>query len=677
MGWLLLPASARPYASKAEHALRGGAGRDELWPLLDATIANTPNDAAGCEAAMDFYKRMLRISRYRDESCPLLAPVLLEHLRTQPRSGLYADAAAAHLATAEAVARGDTTSALSLLASLRAEAVPLTGGSFDIVIQHAARARDRRTAYASYRELRRSRLRPSAYTLNALMNTETRCGRPQAALDLLSRADRGAPRWPGEAPDAWSFGTGMAAAAAARRYLKVNQLFQRVTTDVRLRDRVTPAAYNLAVEARVRLSDREGAVRLLKKMSTGADGAPAPSSDTFNALLKVCAEKGTRYSWVLSEMAACDVQPDVYTCCQLLKLQSNLNDARGVWRWSRKRGAARGVVAWHHLIEAHVRYGQPQRASALLQLMEARDGLAPRSTSSHNLYLRALVADGQAAMAMEHFERMCASSGNAVPMPSEECKEEEEAKAEAKAEGASEHGGDAGDANEGEKRPLWLRRPPPPTDAYSYSIALTAMREVSSAEARQRGGRFDLRRAAGFESGGVKKVTRLVEQAEARGLWKQADGNPLPAAVAHALVCACGDDIRAAVTLWRDHLRPRMLSSRNADTPLYNPAGQQPTAEQAAYHALLRVCGAAGRPDEALRIVYAMKRDGFPADGSCHSAYFRGKDSAKSTASSLSGVQAVAMLQGGYEQLLALELAPERVDGPKLGGKIDKIRIKF
>ena len=99
----------------------------------------------------------------------------------------------------------------------------------------------------------------------------------------------------------------------------------------------------------------------------------------------------------------------------------------------------------------------------------------------------------------------------------------------------------------------------------------------------------------------------------------------------------------------------------------YNPPGMQPTAEQAAYHALLRVCGAAARPDEALRIVYAMKRDGFPADATCYAAYLRGKESAAAR---------VGMLQAGYERLLALELAPERVDGPRLGS-IEKIRIQF
>ena len=35
------------------------------------------------------------------------------------------------------------------------------------------------------------------------------------------------------------------------------------------------------------------------------------------------------------------------------------------------------------------------------------------------------------------------------------------------------------------------------------------------------------------------------------------------------------------------------------------------------------------------------------------------------------------MMASGYEQLLKMELAPEQMEGPKLGGKIDTVRIVF
>jgi pentatricopeptide repeat protein len=695
MGWLqLLPAAARPAAARCETGIRSGAGRDEIWPDLEDAISNTPDD----EAVLDLYKRLLRISKYRTGRAPLLGQTFVDHLRMQStrRRALQPDASVAHLAAAEAVFRGNTSAAICVLAELVADEVPLSSGSFDLIIQQAGRTRDRRTAYTSYRLLRRARLLPSAYTLNALMTAETRCGMPVNALSLLSRAERGSPRWPGAPPDAWSYTTGMAAASSAKRYLKVSQLFQRLTTDVKLRDRVTPTAYNLAIEARVQLKDRDGATRLIKRMQTGAGGAPPPQARTFNTILAVCAKRGERYSWILQEMAASGVQPDAYTVCTMLKQQRSLTDARGIWRWGRKRDAALGIVAWHHLIEAHIRLGQPGRCAALLQLMESRDGLRAQCVRSHNLYLRALVAEGRPEAAIAHFERMCVAASATRPaapaafrpgydgaddygfaLDGGEMDEDDGALATEAADEAEEGAGSGGPVSR-RRRPLWLQRRPPPPDDYSYAIALTALRSVDLGDAGDASGAMPGARLRRRKAGGGKsdraaarseKARRLLVEAEARGLWGEGEGNaePIPAAVAHALVCACRDDTETAIALWREHLRPRLLAMRQDGAPRYNPPGTQPTAEQAAYHALLRVCGAAARPDDALRIVYAMKQDGFPADASCFSAYSRGKEAATARA---------GILQAGYERLLKLELAPERVEGPRLGS-IEKIRIQF
>mmetsp|Transcript_38803 Transcript_38803/g.124568 ORF Transcript_38803/g.124568 Transcript_38803/m.124568 type:complete len:449 (-) Transcript_38803:193-1539(-) len=54
-------------------------------------------------------------------------------------------------------------------------------------------------------------------------------------------------------------------------------------------------------------------------------------------------------------------------------------------------------------------------------------------------------------------------------------------------------------------------------------------------------------------------------------------------------------------------------------------------AERAAAHALLRVCGIGGRPDEALRVAFALRQDGLEPDRACFSAYTNGKASARKT----------------------------------------------
>jgi hypothetical protein len=110
------------------------------------------------------------------------------------------------------------------------------------------------------------------------------------------------------------------------------------------------------------------------------------------------------------------------------------------------------------------------------------------------------------------------------------------------------------------------------------------------------------------------------------------------------------------------------------------------------------VCGLAGKAEEALRIVYAMRRDGLPADErwdvSCFRAYERGKaltaeqeaarrarGDGRARPKRQSGYELVArsgsgLLQSGYETLLKMELCPELIDGPRLGN-IEKIRIVF
>ena len=427
-------------ASKAVDALTRG----EPPPVIVSTSMLLPRRLSMATACFAFTRGCCAC--LASEAVYTRAPrAVVGHLRssnwTQP------DAAVAHLATADAARRGKFTEALTLLASLHADdGIALTSGSFDLIIQGAARKRDRETAYRAYRLLRRCRLTPTAYTLNALLHAETRCGRPGMALRLLERAEKGAPRWRGGMPDSWSYTSAMVAADAAGEFEYVGKLFARLTSEEHLRSTVQAPAFNYAIAARLRLHDRKGALHILHRMVEGSagssptpstrrkgagrqrrrggpadsapDGAsigggyvpvavPEPRVGTFNMMIATLGDMGEPYAWVLREMAAARVQPDTITVCTMLKLQPSLRLTRAVWRWGRKVDAVHGLRAWHHLIEAHVRFGQPERAAALFALMEARDHIRPTTAYSHNLYLRALLADNRPHAALDHFERMC------------------------------------------------------------------------------------------------------------------------------------------------------------------------------------------------------------------------------------------------------------------------------
>jgi hypothetical protein len=275
IGWLALPTSARAQGAQAEAALLAGAPASVLTAHLDEALVATPDDREGADAALDFYKRLLRLSRNANaaEGSSL---VVLDHLRRQRRQQLQPDAVVGHLITTALVRSGQAGDALATLAALRADGVALSTGSFDMLIQAAGRKRDRRAAYASFRGLRRARLLPTAYTLNALLNAETRSGQPEQALALLRKAEGGRPHWRGTAPDAWSYATAMAAALAAEQPATALRLFARVSGNEKLHAKVTPAAYNLAIEAKLALGDTSGAKLLLQRMLSGARGAPYP-----------------------------------------------------------------------------------------------------------------------------------------------------------------------------------------------------------------------------------------------------------------------------------------------------------------------------------------------------------------------------------------------------------------
>ena len=101
-------------------------------------------------------------------------------------------------------------------------------------------------------------------------------------------------------------------------------------------------------------------------------------------------------------------------------------------------------------------------------------------------------------------------------------------------------------------------------------------------------------------------------------------------------------------------------------------------AETAAAHALMRVCGEAGRAEDALKLVYALKRDGVPLDASALSAYKNGKRAAAERGAAWhSAGGGAGLMRKGYERLLQLECCPERLGAPRKPGSIERIRIQW
>ena len=657
-----VPPLARPHVVKAEQALKRG----------DLPLSLTHVDAALNSAQFSdddtrqLYGDLLKFSR-RTKSRRRGAEELLAHCAVTP------DAPLAHLAVSGHAHAGDAAGGVRLLAGLVSRGCAPSAGSFDVLIQSAGRKRDLGGAVAAYSLMRRSRVAPTAFTLNSLLAARARAAPLPSVISLLRRADGGAPRWPGAPPDAVSWNTALGAAARAGEHALVESLFDEQSA----RGLADTQAHNVAIRSTLALGNGTAARALLRRMES-------PDVVTYNTLLDGLARGGGEYGWVLSEMASKRVRPDGYTLCSLLRAQDSVSEALRVWAWGNKQGIRRDARAWHHLIEAHIRHGRPGRAEALLGL-HRREIKSPLSVESHNLHLRALVAAGEPQRALDHFERMLSAeegggaAGGAV------------GSAEAEA------GGRGGGSN-------WLDEAAPAPDRYSYTIALTAMRALAEQTAPSAYGSTVRGAGAARAKEAVaraRKAVGLARRAREDGGVGEGGGGGLSGPMVHALITACADDVDTALAVWQQEVRPALsgggggggggaegaaasagMEIRGARWVAPRPEEEDEAAAAArrdveahVVRALMGVCGAARRADEALRVCVSLRKQGLTIDASTWGAF---RNAREKVDASKGGGGPSRLLQRGYERLLELECVPERArDAGATLGKIERIRIRW
>ena len=89
----------------------------------------------------------------------------------------------------------------------------------------------------------------------------------------------------------------------------------------------------------------------------------------------------------------------------------------------------------------------------------------------------------------------------------------------------------------------------------------------------------------------------------------------------NAAIRCFGNDIDAALIAWRDNIRPKCIAFEKRVLP---PSLTGKKNLVAAYHGILYVCGRAFRPDIALRVVYAMNKDGIEPNETSLNSYRSG-----------------------------------------------------
>ena len=150
---------------------------------------------------------------------------------------------------------------------------------------------------------------------------------------------------------------------------------------------------------------------------------------------------------------------------------------------------------------------------------------------------------------------------------------------------------------------------------------------------------------------GSEQALKLFDSSSSMGI--PADGR-----FVNALFRCFDGDIDAAVSAWKDKIRPICLKYENrprSKTPAFRRPGKNLIA---AYSGLVYVCGQARRPDVALRLIYAMRKEGLEPNETLLNIYNAGKIKrmvVKENESFKSQILDAANMKSSYELLLYVE----------------------
>jgi hypothetical protein len=143
--------------------------------------------------------------------------------------------------------------------------------------------------------------------------------------------------------------------------------------------------------------------------------------------------------------------------------------------------------------------------------------------------------------------------------------------------------------------------------------------------------------------------------------------------------------LQGSIALWRTRLRPLLRGTDTTDAAATASSGSSSRTDSAAvkqnlfkgYVGLLHVCGTAARSDAAVKVVFAMTKDGLQLSPEVSSAYFNAKRAAHGDGEVKGAMQ--RYLRKQFEDLLLIECG---ASGSKKApqswmDQLPNIRIKF
>ena len=141
----------------------------------------------------------------------------------------------------------------------------------------------------------------------------------------------------------------------------------------------------------------------------------------------------------------------------------------------------------------------------------------------------------------------------------------------------------------------------------------------------------------------------------------------------NAIIRCFGNDVDGAIDAWKTHFRNAVASFENRDRPQYSKHKQGKNLI-AAYHGLVHVAGRADRPDIALRIAYAMRKEGYEPTESTLNSYMTGSANSYRESKGINKIAKSIRFPNQYENLLTIECTKyNKLDKRRSGDK--KVRI--
>ncbi|CAM9296218.1 unnamed protein product [Ectocarpus sp. 4 AP-2014] len=544
---------------------------------------------------------------------------------------------------------------------------------------------------------------PDRITINARIDHAIKQGKLDEAIETFEQALDG--DFPGVVPDVITFNVGIAAYMARNLDDRAFKLLEEMN-----RREIRPRAdtFNSILTGLTKGGDTLRVIEVFNKYlrqdDSGHGSSVAPTLVSYNLVLQaLCLENDKRQARLVdAEMRRRGIKPDNITLAALVRLQFSREDVYNVMETARKLRIDPSLTFLNSCIRALGDHSDVYGAFQVMERIKALEGIQP-DVFSYNSLIYALVQDPwvfeeiEDVGIVEDIPEVTTATASSRPAGSKQ------APLASVVDVPSSHGSSSAGFDRvigAEAALLLLEEMKTLPDACGVSPDIftytTVISGVTRAEDARRAGRHTKqwwgtpRSGPGYKGiraadGGSEQVsstelcTQLYMEATERGIH-------LNGKICNAVLVGFGADLTGAISFWRRCVRPAL--AQDSDVESNGISAQQTRRPQenrkkdlfSAYCGLLYVCGRAQRPDAALKVVFALKKDGIRPSSALSNTYFKArKDSRESEDDPQAGparFRIMRLLDRQLENTLEVECGVSK-HADQMNLPIERIRIRF